>query len=51
MRKFRIENPWKEMGGWKKMGIFCSSIPVIIMMVLAANELSMGRLLDLVIGG
>jgi len=51
MRKYKIENPWTEIGPWKKIGIFFSSVPVIIMLVLAANELSMGRLLDLVIGG
>ncbi|MCL2221272.1 MAG: CPBP family intramembrane metalloprotease [Oscillospiraceae bacterium] len=51
MRKYRIENPWTEIGPWKKMGIFFSSAPVIIMLVLAVNEISMGRLLGLVIGG
>lgn len=51
MRKFRIENPWTEIGPWKKMRIFFTSVPVIIMLVLAVNEISMGRLLVLVTGG
>jgi membrane protease YdiL (CAAX protease family) len=49
IRKFKIDNPWIEVGPWKKMGMFFVSIPVIIMLILAANELSQGMLLALVI--
>jgi len=47
IRKFTIENTWTEIGGWKKTAWFFASIPVIIMMVLAFNELSMGWLMGL----
>ncbi|MCL2248034.1 MAG: CPBP family intramembrane metalloprotease [Oscillospiraceae bacterium] len=49
MHKFKIDNPWTEIGPWKKMGIFFVSIPVIVMLILAANELSQGMLLSLLI--
>jgi len=51
MRKYKIENPWTEVGPWKKVGIFFTSVPVIIMLVFAVNEISMGRLLNLIVGG
>jgi len=47
IRKFTIENTWTEIGGWKKTAWFFASVPVIIMMVLAFNELSMGWLMGL----
>jgi len=40
IRKFKIENSWTEIGPWRKTAWFFISIPVIIMMVLAFNELS-----------
>ena len=40
IRKYKIENSWTEIGPWKKTAWFFISIPVIIMMVLAFNELS-----------
>ena len=47
MRKYKFENPWTEIGPWKKIGIFAVSIPIIIMAVLAFNELSGFLLFDL----
>jgi len=38
IRKYKFENSWKDIGGWKKMGWFLVSVPVILMMVLAVNE-------------
>ena len=40
IRKFKIENSWTDVGPWKKTAWFFLSIPVIIMMVLAFNEIS-----------
>ncbi|MCL2425055.1 MAG: CPBP family intramembrane metalloprotease [Oscillospiraceae bacterium] len=40
MRKYKIENAWPEKNPWKKTARFFVSIPVIIMMILAANEFS-----------
>jgi len=50
MRKYKIENAWPEKGGWKKTAWFFASIPVILMMILAANELSGFLLMGLLIG-
>ena len=49
VRKFKIENSWTDIGGWKKTAWFFASVPVIIMMVLAVNELAGHWLLSLVI--
>jgi len=48
MRKYRIENAWTDIGPWKKTALFFASIPVIIMMVLAFNELSGHWLLNFI---
>jgi len=48
IRKYKIENSWTEIGPWKKTAIFFISIPVILMMVLAFNELSQGLLTGLI---
>jgi len=48
IRKYRIENTWIEVGPWKKTALFFVSIPVIIMMILACNELSGYWLLNLI---
>ena len=40
MRKYKIENAWPEKSPWKKTAWFFVSIPVILMMVLAASEFS-----------
>jgi len=48
IRKYRIENAWPVIGPWKKTALFFISIPVIIMMVLAFNEISQGLLVNLV---
>jgi len=48
MRKYKFENPWMEIGPWKKTALFFVSIPVILMMVLVFNELSQGLLIGLI---
>jgi len=47
IKKYRFENPWTEAGPWKKVGWFFCTIPGIIMMIFAFNELSMGLLTNL----
>ena len=49
IRKYRIENAWTDIGPQKKTAFFFISIPVIVMMVLAFNELFGGWLLGLII--
>ena len=48
MRRYKIENTWSDIGPWKKTAWFFASIPVIIMMVLAFNELSGYWLMSLI---
>jgi uncharacterized paraquat-inducible protein A len=48
MRKYKIENSWTEIGPWKKTALFFISVPVILMMVLAFNEISQGLLIGLI---
>jgi len=48
IRKYKIENSWTDAGPWKKTVLFFVSVPVIIMMVLAFNEISQGFLIRLV---
>ena len=50
IRKYKIENQWTEIGLWKKTAIFFVSIPVLIMLVLAFNEITKNWLLDLITG-
>jgi len=45
IKKYRFENPWTEIGPWKKTALFFFSIPVILMMVLVFNDLSLGLLI------
>jgi len=47
IRKYKIENAWTQIGPWKKTGIFLVSIPVILMMILAFNEISGNYILRL----
>ena len=49
IRKYRIENTWTDIGPWKKTALFFISIPVILMMVLAFNELSGGIIQNMII--
>jgi len=49
IRKFKIENGWTQIGPWKKTAIFFISIPVILMTILAFNEISGGLLINLFI--
>jgi len=52
IRKYRFENSWSTISGWKKMGLFLISVPVIFMLVLAFNEHAAGiplsALIDLI---
>jgi len=47
IKKYKFENAWNEVSPWKKTAWFLCSIPVIIMMIFAFNELSMGLLTNL----
>jgi len=49
IRKYRIENGWTEIGPWKKTAVFFISIPVILMVVLAFNEIFGGPLIRLIL--
>jgi len=49
IRKFKIENSWTEISPWKKTAWFFVSVPVIIMLVLAFNEITKDWLLDLIL--
>ncbi|MCL2228167.1 MAG: hypothetical protein FWB97_11200, partial [Oscillospiraceae bacterium] len=40
IRKYRIENAWVEIPPRRKIALFFISLPVIIMLVLAFNELT-----------
>jgi len=40
IKEYRIENGWDEIGPGKKTSLFLLSIPVIIMLILAINELA-----------
>jgi hypothetical protein len=48
IRKYKFENPWTEIGPWKKIAVFFVSVPVILMMVLVFIELSQGLLIRLI---
>ena len=48
IRRYSIENPWNEISAGRKTAVFFTSIPVIIMLVLAINEHSNNRLLGLI---
>jgi len=48
IRKYKIENTWTDIGPWKKTALFFISIPVILMLVLAFNEISQGMLIRLI---
>ena len=45
IRRYKFENSWTQIGGWKKFGIFLISIPVVIMMILAVNEITEYRII------
>ena len=51
IRKYKIENSWTQIGAWKKTALFLLSVPVIIMMVFAFNELSGGLIIKAFMGG
>jgi len=50
IRRYRIDNPWNEISAGRKTAIFLTSIPVIIMLILAFNEHTNYWLLGLLIG-
>ena len=50
IRKFKIENSWTEITPGRKTALFFISVPVIIMLVLAFNEITRHWLLDLLLG-
>jgi len=50
IRKYKIENSWTEVKPGKKAALFFLSIPVIIMLVLAFNEITRYWLADLLLG-
>ena len=47
IRKYKIENTWTDITAGKKMALFFASIPVIIMIVFALNELTGHRVIGL----
>jgi len=49
IKKYKFENAWSEINPWKKAAWFFCSVPVIIMIIFAFNELSLGLLTDLII--
>jgi len=50
IRKYRFGNEWSEIGAGKKTALFFTSIPVIIMLILAINEHSRGWFLNKIFG-
>ena len=48
IRKYKIENEWSEISPGKKTALFFASVPVIVMMVFAFNELTHNWLLSLI---
>jgi membrane protease YdiL (CAAX protease family) len=47
IKKYKIDNAWREVGAGKKTALFFLSAPVLAMLVLAFNEHSNNRLLSL----
>ena len=47
IRRYKFENPWTEVGPWKKIGLFFVSIPVIVMLIFAVNEITQHRILNM----
>jgi len=48
VKKYKFENPWSEVSPGKKVAWFLCTVPGIIMMVFAFNELSLGLLTGLI---
>jgi len=48
IKRYKFENNWTGLGPWKKFGVFLISIPVIVMMLLAVNEITEYRIFDLI---
>ena len=50
MKKYRIANDWPDISAKKKMALFITSVPVIIMLILAfdthANNLMLGKAIE-----
>ena len=49
IRKYKVENPWKDVGGGRKALMFFTSAPAIIMLVLAFNEHANNWLISLLL--
>jgi amino acid transporter len=47
IRRYKIENPWTEISGKRKMVVFMLSVPVIFMLLFAFNEHTHGMLFGL----
>jgi membrane protease YdiL (CAAX protease family) len=50
IKKYKIENMWKEISGGKKFALFFFSVPVLLMMVLAVAEHANDFILRKIIG-
>jgi len=48
IRKYKIENNWTEIRGKKKLGMFLISVPVMLMIILAADVHTGGMLFDMI---
>jgi membrane protease YdiL (CAAX protease family) len=48
IRKYTFDNPWADVGAWKKTAMFFLSVPVVIMMILAFNEIFGDVLINLI---
>jgi len=51
IKKYRVANEWTDAGAGKKIALFVSSIPVIIMLILAFNEHANYWLIKIFTGG
>lgn len=49
IRKYKFENQWSQVGGGKKVALFFVSVPVLVMLLFAANEFAGGRPLSAVV--
>jgi len=47
IRRYKFENPWTQAGPWKKIGLFFISMPVIVMILLAINEITQHYIFNL----
>jgi hypothetical protein len=50
IKKYKIENAWNDIGGFKKIALFFVSLPVLLMLVFAFDEHANSMLLEKIIG-